>query len=62
MKIHHIFMKITTSINSGGDIHVHRQCIMDVLPICALLFGQTEGILAKYCILAQSEVHYWLAL
>ena len=24
-------MKITTSINSGGDILVHRQCIMDVL-------------------------------
>ena len=49
-------MKIRTSINSGG------QCIMDVLPTCALLFGQTEGILEKYCILAQSEVHYWLAL
>ena len=48
-------MKIRTSINSGG------QCIMDVLPTCALLFGQTEGILEKYCILAQSEVHYWLA-
>ena len=62
MKIHHIFMKITTSINSGGDIHVHRQCIMDFLPICALLFGQREGILEKYSILAQSEVHYWLAL
>ena len=33
------------------------ECIMDVLPICALLFGQTEVILEKYCILAQSEVH-----
>ena len=32
------------------------QCIMNVLPICELLFGQTEGILEKYCILAQSEV------
>ena len=31
------------------------KCIMDVLPICALLFGQTKGILEKYCILAQSE-------
>ena len=29
--------------------------------ICALIFGQTEGIFEKYCILAQSEVHYWLA-
>ena len=38
------------------------KCIMDVLPICALLFGQTEGILEKYCILAQSKVHYWLTL
>ena len=57
MKIHHIFMKITTSINSGGDIHVHRQCIMDGWPICALPFGHTEGILEKYCILAQSEVY-----
>ena len=36
--------------------------IMEVLPICALLFAKTEGILEKYCILAQSEVHYWLAL
>ena len=62
IQIHRIFMKIATSINSGGDFHVHRQCIMDVLPICTLLFGQTEGILEKYCILAQSEVHYWLAL
>ena len=38
------------------------KCIMDVMPICALLFGQTEDILENYCILAQSEVHYWLAL
>ena len=38
------------------------ECIMDILPISALLFGQTEVILEKYCILAQSEVHYWLAL
>ena len=52
IQIHHIFMKITTSINSGGDIHLYRQCIMDVLSICALLFGQTEGILEKYCILS----------
>ena len=51
-------MKIATSINSGGDLDVHRQCIMVVLPICALLFGETEGILEKYFILAQSEVHY----
>ena len=35
--------------------------IIDVLPNCALIFGQTEDILEKYCILAQSEVHYWLA-
>ena len=35
-------MKIATSINSGEDLNVHSQCIM---PICALLFGQTEGIL-----------------
>ena len=33
------------------------KCIMDVLPICAFLFGQTEGILEKYCILAKSELH-----
>ena len=33
-----------------------------VLLICALLFGQTEGILEKYCILAQSEAHFWLTL
>ena len=38
------------------------KCIMDVMPICALLFRQTEGILENYCNLAQSEVHYWLAL
>ena len=38
------------------------KCIMDVMPICALLFRQTEGILEIYYILAQSEVHYWLAL
>ena len=38
------------------------KCIMDVLPICALLLGQTEGILEKYSILAQSEGHYWLTL
>ena len=25
IQIHHIFMKIATSINSGGDLHVHRQ-------------------------------------
>ena len=42
MKIHHIFMKITSSINSGGDIHVYRQCIMDVLPICALFFDRQK--------------------
>ena len=34
------------------------KCIIDVLPFCALLFEQTEGILEKYCILAHSEVHY----
>ena len=34
------------------------KCIMDVMPICALLFRQTEGILKIYCILAQSEVNY----
>ena len=45
-----------TNINSIGD-----KCIMVVLPICAHLFGQIEGILEKYCVLAQSEVHYWLA-
>ena len=39
-----------------------NKCIMDVLHICALRFRQTEGILEKYCILAQPEVHYWLAL
>ena len=33
-----------------------------MLHICAVLFGQTEGILEKYSIFAQSEVHYWLAL
>ena len=38
------------------------KCLMDVLSICALFFGQTEGILAKYCIFAQSKVYYWLAL
>ena len=32
------------------------KCIMDVMPICALLYGQTECILEKYYILAQSEV------
>ena len=30
------------------------KCIMDVMPICALLFRQTEGILENYCILAPS--------
>ena len=34
------------------------KCIMDVMPICALLIGQEEGILEKYCIIAQSEGHY----
>ena len=62
IQIHHIFIKIATSINSGGIFMSIDKCIMDVLPICALLFGQTEGILEKYCILAQSEAHYWLAL
>ena len=38
------------------------KCIMDVMPICVLLFRQTEGIFENYCILAESEVHYWLAL
>ena len=38
------------------------KCIMDVMPIFALLIGQAEGILEKYCILAQSEVHHWLPL
>ena len=38
------------------------KCIMDILPICSLLLGQTEGILEKYFIPAQSEVHYWMAL
>ena len=38
------------------------KCIMDGLPICTLLSGQTEGILEKYCILAQSEVYLWLVL
>ena len=38
------------------------KCMMDVMSICALLFGQTEDILEKYCILVQSEVHYWLTL
>ena len=32
------------------------KCIMDVMPSCALIFRQTEGILENYCILAQSEV------
>ena len=27
------------------------KCIMDVLAICALLFGQTEGILEKNALL-----------
>ena len=65
IQILHIFMKIATSINSGGDLHVHRhleKCIMDVLHICALLLGQTEGNFEKYCIFAQPEVHYWWAL
>ena len=51
-------MKIATIINSGGDF----KCIMGVLPICALLLGQTEDILGKYCILAQSEGYFWLTL
>ena len=38
-----------------------KMCIIDVLPIYALLFEQTEVILKKYCILAQFEVHYLLA-
>ena len=62
IQIHHIFMKIATSINSGGDLHVHRQVYHGYFACLCTFFGQTEGILEKYCILAQSEVHYWLAL
>ena len=62
IQIHHICMKIATSINSALDLHVHRHWIMDVLPICALLLGQTEDILGNYCILAQSEDYFWLTL
>ena len=54
IQIHHIFMKIASSNNSLGD----NGCFA----IFALLFGQTEGILEKYCILVQSEGLYWLTL
>jgi len=34
-------MKIATSINSGGVFMSIDKCIMDDLPICALLFEQS---------------------
>ena len=38
IQIHHIFMIIATSINSGGDIYVHRQvnygCFAHFCPFC----------------------------
>ena len=58
IQVHHVLIKITANINSGGDF----KCIMDVLPICALLLGQTEDILGKSCVFAQSEGYFWLTL
>ena len=49
IRIYHIFMKIATSINFGGDLYVHRQVHYGFLTISALHFGQAEVILEEHC-------------